>query len=70
MVLHSIGRSEGPNVTSPWIEKYIFPDGYVPSLSEVLDYWTHHSLPVFLILHDPDKNVTQQNCYLRVGDCE
>jgi hypothetical protein len=23
-----------------------------------LDYWTHHSLPVFLILHDPDKNVT------------
>src|ERR1035437_3350565 len=22
MVLHSIGRSEGPNVTSPWIEKY------------------------------------------------
>ena len=36
MVLHSIGRSEGPNVTSPWIEKYIFPGGYVPSLSEVL----------------------------------
>src|SRR5450759_2677515 len=36
MVLHSIGRSEGPNVTSPWIEKYIFPGGYVPSLAEVL----------------------------------
>jgi cyclopropane-fatty-acyl-phospholipid synthase len=36
MVLHSIGRSEGPNVTSPWISKYIFPGGYIPSLSEVL----------------------------------
>ncbi len=36
MVLHSIGRSEGPSSTSPWISKYIFPGGYIPSLSEVL----------------------------------
>jgi cyclopropane-fatty-acyl-phospholipid synthase len=36
MLLHSIGRSEGPNVTNPWIEKYIFPGGYIPALSEVL----------------------------------
>ena len=36
MVLHSIGRSEGPSSTSPWIAKYIFPGGYIPSLSEVL----------------------------------
>jgi len=36
MLLHSIGRSEGPNVTNPWIAKYIFPGGYIPSLSEVL----------------------------------
>jgi cyclopropane-fatty-acyl-phospholipid synthase len=36
MVLHSIGRSEGPNVTNPWIAKYIFPGGYIPSMSEVL----------------------------------
>jgi cyclopropane-fatty-acyl-phospholipid synthase len=35
MVLHSIGRSEGPNVTNPWITKYIFPGGYIPALSEV-----------------------------------
>jgi cyclopropane-fatty-acyl-phospholipid synthase len=27
MVLHSIGRSTGPDVTSPWITKYIFPGG-------------------------------------------
>ncbi len=36
MLLHSIGRSEGPSVTSPWIAKYIFPGGYIPALSEVL----------------------------------
>jgi cyclopropane-fatty-acyl-phospholipid synthase len=36
MLLHSIGRSEGPNVTNPWLEKYIFPGGYIPALSEVL----------------------------------
>jgi cyclopropane-fatty-acyl-phospholipid synthase len=36
MLLHSIGRSEGPNVTNPWIAKYIFPGGYTPALSEVL----------------------------------
>jgi cyclopropane-fatty-acyl-phospholipid synthase len=35
MVLHSIGRSEGPDVTNPWITKYIFPGGYIPALSEV-----------------------------------
>jgi len=34
MLLHSIGRSEGPNITNPWIAKYIFPGGYIPSLSE------------------------------------
>ncbi|HKA73886.1 MAG TPA: cyclopropane-fatty-acyl-phospholipid synthase family protein [Xanthobacteraceae bacterium] len=36
MLLHSIGRSEGPNATNPFIAKYIFPGGYIPALSEVL----------------------------------
>jgi cyclopropane-fatty-acyl-phospholipid synthase len=35
-LLHSIGRSEGPSVTNPWIAKYVFPGGYIPALSEVL----------------------------------
>jgi cyclopropane-fatty-acyl-phospholipid synthase len=35
-VLHSIGRSDRPTATSAWIAKYIFPGGYIPSLSEVL----------------------------------
>jgi cyclopropane-fatty-acyl-phospholipid synthase len=36
MLLHSIGRSEGPSATNPWVAKYIFPGGYIPALSEVL----------------------------------
>lgn len=33
-LIHSIGRASPPATTSPWITKYIFPGGYVPSLSE------------------------------------
>ncbi len=36
ILLHAIGRSDGPSVTNPWIAKYIFPGGYIPALSEVL----------------------------------
>jgi len=36
MLLHSIGRSTGPDVSSPWIRKYIFPGGYIPAISEVI----------------------------------
>lgn len=35
-LLHTIGRSDGPGSTNPWIAKYIFPGGYTPALSEVL----------------------------------
>ncbi len=36
MVLHAIGRSTPPGVTQPFIDKYIFPGGYIPALSEVM----------------------------------
>ncbi len=36
MLLHAIGRNSIPGATNPWIRKYIFPGGYIPSLSEVL----------------------------------
>lgn len=36
MVLHYIGQAEKPWATNPWIEKYIFPGGYMPALSEVI----------------------------------
>jgi cyclopropane-fatty-acyl-phospholipid synthase len=35
-LLHAIGRSGPPNVTNPWIAKYIFRGGAIPALSEVL----------------------------------
>jgi cyclopropane-fatty-acyl-phospholipid synthase len=37
MVLHAIGRSSGYGYTNPWVEKYIFPGGYIPALSEALE---------------------------------
>jgi cyclopropane-fatty-acyl-phospholipid synthase len=46
MVLHSIGRSGPPSATNPWIRKYIFPGGYIPSLSEVLPAIEHAGLVV------------------------
>lgn len=35
MLLHSIGYCGLPRTTNAWIQKYIFPGGYCPSLSEV-----------------------------------
>lgn len=35
-LVHAIGQSAQPTSTNPWIEKYIFPGGYSPALSEVL----------------------------------
>jgi cyclopropane-fatty-acyl-phospholipid synthase len=36
MVLHSIGQPYPAIYNNPWMEKYIFPGGYIPSLAEVL----------------------------------
>ena len=33
-LIHTIGRTEPPGVTSPFIQKYVFPGGYIPALSE------------------------------------
>ncbi len=35
-LLHAIGRMEPPTETNVWVRKYIFPGGYCPSLSEVM----------------------------------
>lgn len=34
-LIHTIGRNDVPGVTNPWIDKYIFPGGYIPAMSEV-----------------------------------
>ncbi|HEX3881806.1 MAG TPA: cyclopropane-fatty-acyl-phospholipid synthase family protein [Stellaceae bacterium] len=36
MLLHAIGRMNGPASTNAWLRKYIFPGGYSPALSEVV----------------------------------
>ncbi|MFD1882431.1 class I SAM-dependent methyltransferase [Paracoccus pacificus] len=36
MLMHTIGRSDSPAATNPFIRKYIFPGGYLPSLSEIM----------------------------------
>nr|WP_314076086.1 cyclopropane-fatty-acyl-phospholipid synthase family protein [uncultured Roseococcus sp.] len=35
-LVHGIGRSTGPGATNPWINRYIFPGGYSPAVSEVV----------------------------------
>ncbi len=34
-LIHTIGRSGPPGMTNPWIQKHIFPGGYIPALSEM-----------------------------------
>ncbi|HLH12792.1 MAG TPA: cyclopropane-fatty-acyl-phospholipid synthase family protein [Methylovirgula sp.] len=34
-LLHTIGSEHSPQPTDPWIAKYIFPGGYIPSLSQI-----------------------------------
>ncbi len=54
-LVHTIGRAYPPGFTNPWINKYIFPGGYVPALSETMkaveknhlfacdiEVWRHH----------------------------
>jgi cyclopropane-fatty-acyl-phospholipid synthase len=36
MVVHAIGRPKVMRHPNPWMEKYIFPGGYIPAVSEVL----------------------------------
>ena len=36
MLLHTIARTRPNYATNPFIEKYIFPGGYIPSIAEVL----------------------------------
>jgi cyclopropane-fatty-acyl-phospholipid synthase len=35
-VIHAIGRMSGPGATNAFTQKYIFPGGYIPGLSEIV----------------------------------
>jgi cyclopropane-fatty-acyl-phospholipid synthase len=36
MLMHTIGLLEGPWYPNPWLDKYIFPGGQLPALSEIV----------------------------------
>ena len=36
LVVHSVGKANGPGFTHPFIRKYIFPGGHAPALSEII----------------------------------
>ena len=45
-LIHSISRNQ-PGQMSSWIEKRIFPGGYAPALSEMMDIFEHHDFSVW-----------------------
>ncbi len=45
-VIHSIGRYGLPTHTNPWLEKYIFPGGYLPTFSQMTNAIEKTSLKI------------------------
>ncbi len=45
-VVHTIGRYDMPGPVNPWIARYIFPGGYLPTLSELMPAIEAHNLLV------------------------
>lgn len=45
-VIHSIGRYGLPAHTNPWLEKYIFPGGYIPTFSQMTNAIEKTSLKI------------------------
>jgi cyclopropane-fatty-acyl-phospholipid synthase len=43
-LIHTIGRSDGPGHTARWLQKYIFPGGYSPALSELAPHFERAGL--------------------------
>ena len=43
-LLHTIGRLMPPSTNDPWLNKYIFPGGYTPALSEIAAAIEHERL--------------------------
>lgn len=43
-LIHTIANTSAPQVTSPWITKYIFPGGHTPSLREIAPHFENTDL--------------------------
>ena len=54
-LVHTIGRNRGAGTTDSYLSKYIFPGGYIPSLSEILPHIEKSNLVItdieFLHMH-------------------
>ena len=46
MISHCCGRVGGRSITDKWTRKYIFPGGYIPTLSELISESERHKLIV------------------------
>ncbi|HCQ66528.1 MAG TPA: SAM-dependent methyltransferase [Rhodobacteraceae bacterium] len=43
-LIHTIGHTGPPNDGDPWLDRYIFPGGYSPTLGEIMKAVDRHSL--------------------------
>ena len=43
-LIHTIAFNSSPQLTSPWITKYIFPGGHIPALSEISPHFESTTL--------------------------
>ena len=43
-LIHTIARMEKPQPVGAWIRKYIFPGGYLPSISQLASAWERNYL--------------------------
>jgi cyclopropane-fatty-acyl-phospholipid synthase len=43
-LIHTIGHTGPPNAGDPWLDKYIFPGGYSPTLGEIMKAVDRHAL--------------------------
>lgn len=57
-LLHSIGTARAAPHTDPWIDKYIFPNGYIPALTQILPQMEPHFVVEDLHNFGPDYDRT------------
>jgi cyclopropane-fatty-acyl-phospholipid synthase len=71
MLLHTIGRTGTPYPTNPWITRYIFPGGHLPTLSEMMPAIERAGLVVtdveILRLYD-ERFCRMWECYLAMSE--
>lgn len=50
-LLHTIGANKDGTYNDPWIDAYIFPNGVLPSVSEIVNAFStiHHDRPTFIL---------------------